>query len=56
VRNAQEVLVGKPTGRKLLGRPRRRWEDNIGMDLEEIKWKVWTGFIWLRIWTNGGIF
>jgi len=29
------VLVGKPEGRRLLGRPRRRWVDNIGMDREE---------------------
>jgi len=30
------VLVGKSEGKKLLGRPRRRWEDNIKMDLQEI--------------------
>jgi hypothetical protein len=30
------VLVGKPEGRRPLGRPRRRWEDGIRMDLEEI--------------------
>jgi hypothetical protein len=30
------VLVGKPSGNKLLGRPRRRWEDNIKMDLQEV--------------------
>ena len=30
------VLVGKPEGRKPLGRPRRRWEDNIKMDLQEV--------------------
>jgi hypothetical protein len=30
------ILVGKPEGRRTLGRPRRRWEDNIKMDLEEI--------------------
>ena len=29
-------LTGKPTGKRLLGRPRRRWEDNVRMDLEEI--------------------
>jgi len=36
------------------GRPRRRWEDNIRIDLREIGWEVWTGCIWLRIGTNGG--
>ena len=30
------VLVGKPEGRKPLGRPRRRWEDNINVDLQEL--------------------
>ena len=31
------MLRGKPTGKRPLGRPRRRWEDNIRMDLEEIR-------------------
>ena len=35
-RSAFKVLTGKPTGKRPLGRPRRRWEDNIRMDLEEI--------------------
>ena len=35
-RNAFKTLTGKPTGKRPLGRPRRRWEDNIRMDLEEI--------------------
>jgi hypothetical protein len=30
------VLVGKPVGKRTLGRPRRRWEDNIKMDLKEV--------------------
>ena len=30
------VLVGKPEGKRLLGRPRRRWEDNTKMDLQEV--------------------
>jgi hypothetical protein len=37
-RNAYRVLVGKSKGKRPLGRPRRRWEDNIKMDLEEIGW------------------
>ena len=35
-RSAVKILKGKPTGKRPLGRPRRRWEDNIRMDLEEI--------------------
>ena len=35
-RSAFKILTGKPTGKIALGRPRRRWEDNIRMDLEEI--------------------
>ena len=35
-RSAFKILAGKPTGKRPLGRPRRRWEDNIRMDLEEI--------------------
>ena len=35
-RSALKILTGKPTGKRPLGRPRRRWEDNIRMDLEEI--------------------
>ena len=34
--SALKILTGKPTGKRPLGRPRRRWEDNIRMDLEEI--------------------
>ena len=35
-RNALKILTGKPTGNIFLGRPRRRWDANIRMDLEEI--------------------
>ena len=34
--NDFRILTGKPTGKRSLGRPRRRWEDNIRMELEEI--------------------
>ncbi|PNF14495.1 GTPase-activating Rap/Ran-GAP domain-like protein 3 [Cryptotermes secundus] len=37
-RNAYRILVGKPEGRRPLGRPRRRWVDNIKMDLREVGW------------------
>ena len=35
-RNAFKIVTGKPTGKRPLGRPRRRWENDIRMDLEEI--------------------
>jgi hypothetical protein len=47
--------VGKPEGRRPLGRPRHRWECNIKMDLREVGWGAWTGSIWLRIGTGGGL-
>jgi hypothetical protein len=34
---AYRILVGRPEGRRPLGRPRRRWEDNIKMDLQEVE-------------------
>jgi hypothetical protein len=37
-RNAYRLLVGKPDGKRPLGRPRRRWVDNIKMDLREVGW------------------
>jgi hypothetical protein len=38
-RGAYRVLVGKPEGKRPLGRFRRRWEDNIKMDLQEVGWR-----------------
>ena len=35
-RGVHRVLMGKPEGKRPLGRPRRRWEDNIKMDLQEV--------------------
>jgi hypothetical protein len=37
-RNVYRALMGKPEGKRLLGRPRHRWEDGIRMDLKEIGW------------------
>jgi hypothetical protein len=37
-RNSYRLLVGKPEGKRPLGRPRRRWVDNIRMNLEEVGW------------------
>jgi hypothetical protein len=43
--NCLQVLVGRPEGKRPLGRPRRRWEDNM----------VCTGFSWLRIGSSDGL-
>jgi hypothetical protein len=45
-RGAYRALVGKPEGRRPLGRPRRRWEDNIKMDLREVGWG---GMDWINL-------
>jgi hypothetical protein len=45
-RNAYRIFVGKPGGKKALGRPRRRWVDNIKMDLREIGWD---GMDWIDL-------
>jgi hypothetical protein len=37
-RNAYRILVGKPEGKRPVGRPRRRWVKNIKMDLREMGW------------------
>jgi hypothetical protein len=50
-----KVLVAKPEGKRPLGRPRRRWEDGIRMDLGKIGLGVWIGFDWLRTGTGGGL-
>jgi hypothetical protein len=45
-RNAYMLLVGKPEGWRPLGRPRRRWVDNIKIDLREIGWD---GMDWIDL-------
>jgi hypothetical protein len=50
-RNANRMLVGKPEGKRPVGRPRQRWVENIKMDLRE-DGAVWTGLILLRIGTS----
>jgi hypothetical protein len=53
-RGAYRASVGKPEGRRPLGRPRRRWEDNIKTDIQEVGGKAWTELLSLRIRTGGG--
>jgi hypothetical protein len=45
-RDAYRILVGKPGGKRPLGRPRRRWVDNIKMNLREIGW---VGVNWIDL-------
>jgi hypothetical protein len=54
-RGVYRVLVGKLEGKIPLGGPRRRWEDNIKMDLQEVECGAWTGLLWLRIGLSGGL-
>jgi hypothetical protein len=48
-RGAYRILVGSPEGRRQLGRPKRRWEDNIKMDLQEVGW---VGMGWIDLAQN----
>jgi hypothetical protein len=50
-----KIFVRKHEGKRLLGRPMRRWEVNIIMDLREIEGRVWTGLIRSKIGANGGL-
>jgi hypothetical protein len=54
-RGVYRVLIGRPEGKRPLRRPRRRWEDNIKLDLMEIGVDGRTGFRWLTIGSSGGL-
>jgi hypothetical protein len=54
-RGAYRVLVERLDGKRPLGRPWHIWEDNNKMALQEVRWGAWTGLIWLRIGTGGGL-
>jgi hypothetical protein len=54
-RGVYRVLVGRPEGKRPLGRPKRRWEGNIKMDLREMGIDGANGFGWLRIWSTVGL-
>jgi hypothetical protein len=54
MRNVYRVLVGKCEVKRLLGRPRCRWEEIIlEWILKKQIGRIWTGFIWLRMGNNG---
>jgi hypothetical protein len=48
-RNAYRILLGKPEGKKLLRRPRRRWVNNIKTDLREIGWDGMDWIVWAQL-------
>jgi hypothetical protein len=52
-RGVYRVLVENPVVKRPLGSPRRRWEDNIKADLQEVDVEIFTGLRWLRIGTGG---
>jgi hypothetical protein len=52
--NAYRILMGKPEGKRPLGRFRRRWVENIKMNLGQ-DGVIWPGLIWHRIGSNGGL-
>jgi hypothetical protein len=54
-KGAYRVVVGKPGGRKPLGRSRLRWENNIKMDFREVGYGARTRSVWFRIGTPGGL-
>jgi hypothetical protein len=51
--NTCRILVGKPEGKRQLGRRRHRWVDNIKMDLREMGWVGLDWIVWLRTGING---
>jgi len=54
-RGVCRLLLGKHEGKRPLGRPLRRWEDNIEKDLSRSGMGAWTEWTWLRIGTGGGL-
>jgi hypothetical protein len=55
MRNAYKILVGKPEGKRPLGRPRRRWEDNIKMYHMETGLEGVDYIYWFRLGTGSGL-
>jgi hypothetical protein len=55
MRNAYKILVGKPEGKRPLGRPKRNGRIMLELVSEKQGRKAWARFIWLRIVTSGGL-
>jgi hypothetical protein len=55
MRNAYEIVIGKPEGNRYSKRPRHRWEEDIKLISVYSRLIVWIKFIWLRIGTGGGL-
>jgi hypothetical protein len=53
--NAYKILFGMPEGNRQRRGPRRKWEENIRINLSELVWEVCARFIWLRIRISSGI-
>jgi hypothetical protein len=54
-KNAYGGLVRKPEGKRPLGRPRRKKDDNSQIELQEIGWETCNVLNWLRVWTSNGL-
>jgi hypothetical protein len=55
LRGVYRVLGGRPDGKRSLGKPRHRWENNIKWNFKTLEEEeAWAGLIWLRIATDGG--
>jgi hypothetical protein len=53
IRHSYKMFIGKPEEKRPLGRPRRRWEDNVKMDVRKRIYRRWTGLLLLRMRTGG---
>jgi hypothetical protein len=56
MKNAYKILYETPKWKRRLGRPRRKLEDNIKLDLEEIGVRIWIGLTWIRLESNSRLF
>ena len=54
IKGVYSVLLKKSERERPLGRPMRRWDDNIKMEIQEVGCGAWTRSMWLRIGTGGG--
>lgn len=52
-RNMYRLLVGEPVGKRPLGSPKCKCNNNIKIDIGETKWRLLTGLVWLKIGLSG---